>query len=219
MGFHRLNNGKICKIKSAPCSNIISKNVETSKNVWEVLKQKWKSRKEKPWADTLCGVPRLTLVCHRQCPKSKVNGRSNQTDIPPNGVRFLITSVVQALVCRLSCRVAPGYIIHTCHIGTSNAFRWHFVAVHCLCGRQWQSWYAIEGNGWYLLQFKWDFSTVCPRSKALFANEARRRRPLIGRLLAHLQRVSMWNCWQWVATYLCAFAVKRSTQNICQDCV
>ena len=56
MGFHRLNNGQICKIKSATCSNIIAEYVETSKNVWKVLKQNWKNRKEKPWADTLCGI-------------------------------------------------------------------------------------------------------------------------------------------------------------------
>ena len=33
ISFHRFNNGQICKIKSAPCSNIIAENVETSKNV------------------------------------------------------------------------------------------------------------------------------------------------------------------------------------------
>ena len=68
MGSHKLYNGQIFETKSAHCSNIISKNVETSKNVWEVLKQKWKSRKEKPWADTLCGS---TLI-QWQGPKLKI---------------------------------------------------------------------------------------------------------------------------------------------------
>ena len=104
--------------------------------------------------------------CHRHCPKWKVNGRPNQADIPPNGVRFLITSVIQALVWCLSCRVAPGYIIHTCGCTTSTAFRWHFVAGHCLCGRQWQ--WLVSAS------IQVDFSTVCPaRSKAQLANETR----------------------------------------------
>ena len=37
MGSHKLYNGQIFETKSAHCSNIISKNVETSKHFWEVL--------------------------------------------------------------------------------------------------------------------------------------------------------------------------------------
>ena len=89
----------------------------------------------------LCEANQIGLVC--QSPKSKLNGRSNQRDLPPNGRRFLITSVIQALVCCLS--LPGGYIIHIIQAGKHYAFTWHFVARHCLDGRQWQSLYAMTG--------------------------------------------------------------------------
>ena len=101
----------------------------------------------------------------------------------------------------MCCLSLPGHIIHIIQAGKHYAFTWHFVARHCLDGRQWQSLYAMTGLCFNSTEISPRFAIAqctqlhTPALTSLFTVGLKTN--LNWRPHIFLQRVSMWNCWGW----------------------